>query len=81
VFNVDFRYSRYIPLGTPTAELFIEGKNLFNRENLSAVNRVVATDALGNPVAPISIHGADYPLTGKAGYDQRILQIGFKVAF
>ena len=26
-----------VPLGAPTAELFVEGKNLFNRQNVSGV--------------------------------------------
>ncbi|MQA30064.1 MAG: hypothetical protein GEU82_09530 [Luteitalea sp.] len=77
VYNLDLRYSRYIPFGPgPRAELFFEAKNIFNRENVSAVNRVVTTDAVGNPIAPIP---DVFP--GDAGYDQRIMQIGFKIAF
>ena len=82
VLNLDLRYSRFIPVrGAQRAELFLEAKNLFNTENISAVNRVITTDALGNPVAPIALRGADYPLSGKSGYDQRLIQLGFKYIF
>jgi hypothetical protein len=82
VFYVDLRYSRFIPIRTgQRIELFLEAKNLFNTENLAGVNRVITTDALGNPAAPIVIDGADYPTAGKSGYDQRLLQLGFKFTF
>lgn len=82
VLNLDLRYSRFIPVrGVQRAELFFEAKNLFNTENIAGVNRVIATDALGNPVAPISFRGEDYPLSGKSGYDQRLIQLGFKYSF
>jgi hypothetical protein len=81
VYNLDFRYSRFIPLGVPRAELFVEAKNLFDRANIAGVNRTVVTDAVGNPAAPISTVGSEYPNAGKSGYDQRIFQVGFKVAF
>jgi hypothetical protein len=77
VVNLDLRYSRFIPLSKSTrAEVFLEAKNLFNRQNVSGVNRVVTTDAAGNPVAAIP-----NPFPGTAGYDQRIMQVGFKVTF
>jgi hypothetical protein len=81
VLNLDLRYSRFIPIGGPRLEVIFEAKNLFNRENLAGVNRTVVTDALGNPIAPIPTSGADFPLAGKSGYDQRIMQLGVKVAF
>jgi hypothetical protein len=82
VLNLDLRYSRFIPVrGVQRAELFFEAKNLFNTENIAGVNRVIATDALGNPSAPISFRGADYPVAGKSGYDQRLIQLGFKYIF
>jgi hypothetical protein len=82
VFYVDLRYSRFIPIrSAQRIELFLEAKNLFNTENLAGVNRVITTDALGNPSAPIVINGADYPTAGKSGYDQRLLQLGFKFVF
>jgi len=82
VFNVDLRYSRFIPVyAGQRAELFFEAKNLFNTENLAGVNRIVTTDALGNPTGTILVNGADYPTAGKSGYDQRVMQIGFKYSF
>ncbi len=56
--------------------MFVEAKNLFNRQNVAGVNRVVTTDAAGNPLAAIP-----NPFPGNAGYDQRIMQVGFKVTF
>ena len=80
VFNLDMRYSRFIPIrGTQRAELFFEAKNLFNTENISGVNRVVATDAQGNPTTTLLFNASDYP--GKTGYDQRLIQLGFKYSF
>ena len=77
VFNLDLRYSRFVPLGGQTrAEVFVEAKNLFNRQNVAGVNRVVTTDAAGIPLAAIP-----NPFPGNAGYDQRIMQVGFKVTF
>jgi hypothetical protein len=77
VFNVDARYSRFIPAGkTLRIELFAEAKNLFNVENVSGVNRVVAVDAAGNPTAPLP---DPFPPTG--GYQQRRVQLGAKVSF
>jgi len=78
VLNVDLRYSRFVPLsGDRKAELFFEAKNLFNTENVMAVNRVVPTDALGS-LAAASLP-AVFPRT--SGYDQRTMQVGFKFAF
>jgi hypothetical protein len=78
VFNVDLRYSRFIPFsGERRGELFFEAKNLFNTENVSAVNRVVPTDSGGSLTA--ASLPAVFPRT--SGYDQRIMQVGFKVAF
>ena len=82
VLNLDLRYSRFVPIaGVQRVELFFEAKNLFNIENIAGVNRVNATDALGNPLTALSLRGADYPLAGKSGYDQRLIQLGFKYIF
>jgi hypothetical protein len=77
VLNVDGRYIRFIPL-TPRVrtELFVEAKNIFNTENISAVNRVVTTDAAGNLAAPLPD-----PFVGTTGYQQRQVQLGLKVSF
>ena len=82
VINLDLRYSRFIPIvGGQRAELFFEAKNLFNAENIAGVNRVVTTDAAGNPVSTLLLKGRDYPDAGKSGYDQRTMQLGFKYSF
>ena len=75
VFNVDARYSRFIPFTNRTRlELFVEGKNILNTRNIAAVNRTVPVDALGNPSA-----GLNFPAT--QGYQQRQLQAGAKFSF
>ena len=77
VANLDLRYSRFVPVrGTWRGEVFFEAKNLFNVENVSAVNRVVATDAFGVPAVSIPTR---FP--GTAGYDQRQMQLGVKFSF
>jgi hypothetical protein len=62
--------------GTMRGEVFVEGRNVFNRRNIRAVNSVVATDPLGNPL--VDIPGA-FPLTN--AFDARQMQIGFKFIF
>jgi hypothetical protein len=86
VFNVDLRYSRFVPIAATTkGEVFVEAKNLFNRENIAGVTRTVRTDALGNPLVDISDTTATttpgLPFSGTSGYDQRVIQVGFKVTF
>jgi hypothetical protein len=80
--DFDLRYSRFVPMRTGQRfEFFLEVKNLFNTENLAGVNRVVATDAFGNALGPIPVDGADFPVSGKSGYDQRLMQLGLKFQF
>ena len=82
VINLDLRYSRFVPIVSgQRAELFFEAKNLFNAENIAGVNRVVPTDAQGNPVSTLLLRGRDYPDAGKSGYDQRTMQLGFKYSW
>jgi hypothetical protein len=82
VINLDLRYSRFIPLHDPQRiELFFEAKNLFNTTNIAGVNRIIATDVFGNPTSPIVFDGSAYPDVGKSGYDQRVMQLGAKIAF
>jgi hypothetical protein len=89
VVNVDARYVRFITLsGRVRAELFAEAKNLLNRgcsdpsayatcdANVLAVNRIVTTDAAGNPAATLPS-----PFPGTQGYLQRAFQLGLKLAF
>jgi len=42
---------------------------------------VITTDALGNVTGSIPLNGAEYPISGKSGYDQRLMQLGLKFAF
>lgn len=78
--NVDFRYSRKFPLrSTVEVQFTAEVKNLFNTEQTSGVNATVTTDTLGNPLTAIPSKGEDFPATG--GYEQRQLQLGFRVTF
>jgi hypothetical protein len=55
-------------------------KNVFNTVQWATANTVVQTDVLGNPLAPIptEVRG-NFPASG--GYEQRQLQLGFKVVF
>jgi hypothetical protein len=76
VFNLDARYSRFLPLGRVRGELFVEAKNVFNTENVASVNRVVVVDAAGNPTPPIP---TEFP--NPTGYLQRNVQLGLKVTF
>jgi Carboxypeptidase regulatory-like domain/TonB dependent receptor-like, beta-barrel len=89
VFNVDLRYSRFIPFGARfRGELFLEAKNIFNTGcsdsaeyatchiNVAGVNRVVTTNALGELAAPLPD-----PFAGTGGYQQRQIQLGVKLSF
>jgi hypothetical protein len=85
--NVDFRYSRLIPIrGDMKAEVFFETRNLFNAFNVRAVNSTVATDAQANPLSPIPAEPCSvdtrtgcFPVTQT--YDPRQAQVGFKFVF
>ena len=86
VFNVDARYSRFIRFGKRRFELFGEAKNLFNRLSISGANRIVATDAVGNPTTPLptKLVACGTPAItpcSTGGYDQRSLQLGAKLWF
>jgi hypothetical protein len=79
-YNVDLRYTRLVPLrGSVRAEVLAELKNVFNTEQMSGFNSVVTTDAAGNPLAPIPDDPYQFP--SATGYEQRKLQLGFKVRF
>lgn len=86
VFNVDARYVRFINFGKRRLEIFGEAKNVLNNLSVSGVNRVVATDALGNPTIAIPskiIQCGSPAITpcATAAYDQRSMQIGAKISF
>ncbi len=78
--NVDLRFSRVVPItGSVKAEVIAELKNVFNIVQWASVNSVVATDTLGNPLAPIPTEGDQFTPTG--GYEQRQFQLGFRITF
>jgi hypothetical protein len=85
--NLDARYSRFIPIkGRMKGEVFVETRNLFNRFNVRAVNSVVSTDTLGNPVTTIptevcSSNGQTGCIPVTQAYDPRQAQVGFKFLF
>ena len=62
-----------------------EVKNLFNTEQWASATTTVNTDALGSPVTiPIPEPGAverDAVFSPTGGYEQRQLQLGFRVTF
>ena len=79
-YNVDARFSRFIPLGgARRVEVAAEFKNLFNSVQTSAVNRVFATNALGEPST--ALPASSDLLVPTAGYEQRQFQLGFKFSF
>jgi hypothetical protein len=81
-YNIDFRYSRFIPFGgSRRAEVLLELKNLLNNQQTSAVARIVTTDAAGNPASPIPPDGESFPIAGRSGYEARQFQVGFKFYF
>ena len=90
-YNVDLRYSRLFPVaGRAKLEFMAEVKNLFNTEQWASATTTVNTDALGNPVTaaglPLALPapGAiqrDAVFSPTGGYEQRQLQLGFRVTF
>jgi hypothetical protein len=79
-YNVDLRYTRFIPVrGSVRGEFVVELKNVFNTEQMSNINTVVTTDATGAPLAAIPTDPYQFP--SAVGYEQRKLQLGFKVRF
>ena len=79
-YNVDARFSRFIPLGgARRLEIAAEFKNLFNTVQTSAVNRIIPTNALGEPTG--SLPTSTDQLQPTAGYEQRQFQLGFKFHF
>jgi hypothetical protein len=78
--NVDLRYTRTIPVhDSVRGEVIVELKNVFNTVEMSNINTTVVTNALGNPVSAIPSDPYQFP--NPAGYEQRKLQLGFKVRF
>jgi hypothetical protein len=78
--NVDLRYTRWFPIqGSVRAEFILELKNVFNTEQLAGINTTIPVDTAGNPLSPIPTD--PYQFVNPSGYEQRKLQLGFKVRF
>ncbi|MBM3820340.1 MAG: hypothetical protein FJW14_15170 [Acidimicrobiia bacterium] len=83
--NVDFKYARLFPvMGATRIEFSAEVKNVFNTLQWANATSVVATDAAGNALLPLPEpgvveRGAIFQPSG--GYEQRQLQLGFKITF
>jgi hypothetical protein len=87
--NVDLRYSRFFGLGgSRRIEVQAEFKNIFNTEQIAAVNNTIQVDTMGYPVddngnrldpASISLSGSSYDAT--SWREQRKFQLGFKFFF
>jgi len=78
--NVDMRYTRAIPVhDSLRGEIIVELKNVFNTVEMSNITTAIVTDTLGNPVSAIPSDPYQFP--NPAGYEQRKLQLGFKVRF
>lgn len=78
-FNIDLRYSRFIPF-TERFKLEVLGEflNVFNINSIYQINSLtVTTDALGNPTGPLP-DTTNRPVTS---LDSRQFQIGFKFHF
>jgi hypothetical protein len=79
-YNVDMRYSRFVPFGgNLRAEVIGELKNVFNTVQWAGVSSAIQVDPLGNPLQAI-------PTTAKgfrpsSGYEQREFQLGFRLRF
>lgn len=79
-YNVDARFSRFIPFGgNRRLEVAAEFKNLFNTVQWSAVNRIIPTNAFGEPTVALPSESRQLQPTG--GYEQRQFQLGFKFYF
>jgi hypothetical protein len=83
--NVDFRYSRLFPvMGTTRLEFIAEVKNVFNTVQWAGSLSTVPTDVNGVPTIAIPEPGAveqGAVFGPTAGYEQRQLQLGFRVTF
>jgi len=79
-YNVDARFSRFVPIrGSVRAEIAAEFKNVFNTVQTSAVNRIIPTNASGEPLSALPTSTS--ALQPTAGYEQRQFQLGFKLYF
>lgn len=80
--NVDFRYTRWVPIhGETRGEIIAEMKNVFNIRQLQSVNTVVATDTAGVPTVAIPTDPYQFNTPSSASFEQRKFQLGFRVRF
>jgi hypothetical protein len=83
--NVDLRYTRLFPvMGNTKLEFLAELKNVFNIVQWSGATSTVATDLNGVPTIPVLAPGVverDAVFRPTGGYEQRQLQLGFRVTF
>jgi len=78
--NMDMSYTRFVPIrASVRGEVIVELKNVFNTVQMAGVNTTVKTDLAGNPLTALSTNPLDYP--NPSGFEQRKLQLGFKVRF
>lgn len=83
-YNVDLRYSRFIPIsGRRQVEVIGEFKNLFDTEQVAGVNPTFTVNALGEPTVSLLTTGDAFKDAGRvtSGYEQRAFQLGFKFYF
>jgi len=78
--NVDFRYTRWIPVAKGVrGEVIAEVKNLFNTQQLAGITTTRAVDPAGNVLTPIPTD--PYQFLNPTGYEQRKFQLGFRLRF
>jgi hypothetical protein len=83
-YNVDLRYSRFIPINGPRrVEIIGEFKNVFNTDQVAGVNQSFTVDPSGAPTVALPADGDDFKDAGRVtgGYEQRAFQLGFKFYF
>ncbi len=90
-YNVDMRYSRVFPVvGDARLEFIAEFKNIFNSVQWSGAVSTVRTNAQGTAIdaagATLALPAPGVVETGaifrpNGGYEQRQVQLGFKVSF
>ena len=72
--------------GSVRAEIIAELKNIFNKQQTSAVGTTFLTDAGGNPTFPIPSDTNNFSVAANnfavpSGYEQRKFQLGFRLRF
>jgi hypothetical protein len=79
-YNVDLRLSRQVPIDRIKIEAIAEVKNVFNTVQWSGVTATIpVVAATGVPVNPLPAAADLLPPSG--GFEQRQLQLGFRVVF